>query len=59
MQQIKLQDFIKSAKILIGIKKQGGLINRMKNALLKLFNIYKQCFIKLRKTNDYSLKKLL
>ena len=35
----KFQNFIKSAKISIGkIIKQGGLINNMKKALLKLFN---------------------
>ena len=56
----KFQDFIKSAKILIGrIRKQKGLINHMEKALLKLFNFHEECYISLRKTNDYFLNKLL
>ena len=56
----KFQDFIKSAKILIGrVIKQGGLINHMKKALLKLVDSQKECFIKFGKTNDYISNKLL
>ena len=43
----KFQDLIKSSKILIGrIMKQGGLVNSMKKALLKLFNSHEECFTK-------------
>ena len=38
--------------------KQGGLINHLKKALLKLFNNHKQCFINFGKGNDYILNKL-
>ena len=56
----KFEDFKKCAKILVGrIIKQGGLINHMSKALLKLFNSHKECFIKFCKTNDFILRKLL
>ena len=57
---VKFQDFIKSAKTSIGrIIKQGGLINHMRVALLKLFNSHKESFIKFGKSNDCILNKLL
>ena len=56
----KFQDFIKSAKILIGrIIKQGALINLLKKVLLKKSNNHEECFVKFRETNDYILSKLL
>ena len=56
----KFQDFIKSAKVLIGrIMKQGGLINHVKKALLILFSSHKECFSKFGKINYYFLNKLL
>ena len=55
----KFQDFTKSAKMLVGrIIEQGGLINHMKKALLKLFNGHKECFIKFGKAKNYILSKL-
>ena len=54
----KFQD-IKPTKILIGrIIKQGGLINHMKKALLKLA-VTKNVLSKFGKTNNYILDKLL
>ena len=42
----KIQDFVKSAKILIGrVIKQEVLINHKKKALLKLFNSCEEIFI--------------
>ena len=56
----KFQEFLKFAKILIGrIIKQTGLINHVKKTFLKLLNSHEECFIKFRKTNDYTLNKLL
>ena len=54
------KDFLESTKILITrIKKQGGLLNHMTNAISKLLNNHKESFIKFRKSNDYILDKLL
>ena len=56
----KFQGFIKSAKIFIGkIIKQGGLINHMKKALLKLLKSHEECFIISEKTNNYILNEQL
>ena len=41
------------------IIKQGVLTSHMKKTLLNLFNSQEECFIKIRKTNDYILNKLL
>ena len=50
----KFQDFRKSSVVLIGrIIKQGGLIKRIKKALLKLLNSHDKCFIKFGQTNGY------
>ena len=50
----KFQDFIKFAKMVIGrIIKQGGQVNHIKKALLKLLNSHKDCFIQFGKTNNY------
>ena len=53
------RDFTNCTKLLIErIKKQGGLIKPMKNALLKLFNRHEECFRKFKKTDHFILNKL-
>ena len=54
------QDFLKSSKILITrIKKQGGVINHMKNTISNLLNSHKECFFKFNKSNGFIVNKLL
>ena len=54
------KDFLESTNILITrIKKQGGLINHMKNAISKLLNSHKECFLKFNKSNDNIVKQVL
>ena len=56
----KFQGFITSARTLIERTiRQEGVINQIKNYLLKLLHSHKECFIKFRRNDEYILNKLV